>query len=439
MSFYNMFIEKVALPLGDFFLRTRYMTELMHWRQLGVMDKYRIASLQLEYLKRLLTYSTGNIPYYKGLEIPKNEDPLIYIKNFPILNKDIIRNNLKQMIQPNSKNLVSEKSSGSSGIQGEIFMTRHEQYNALAIQTYLWEWSGYRLGLPILQLGMTLNRSLVKVLKDKLLRTNYQQAFKIDEVEVLSAFQKLKGKSAFFGGYASGLYAYACFAEKVGVNVTFKSAISWGDKLFPHYKNKLEEVFGCKVYDTYGTTEGFIIAGQCQYDNYHILTPHVYLELLDEEGNEVVPGEIGRVVVTRLDAFSMPLIRYSLGDLAIKKDSKEECPCGRPFPMLQQIIGRDTDIVRTKTGKYLIVHFFTGIFEHVPEIRQFRIIQRNLEGIDIEYIPDNSFSNVVLQQIKEKIFYYIKEPFNINFHEVSFIPATPSGKPQIILSELLKS
>ena len=165
----------------------------------------------------------------------------------------------------------------------------------------------------------------------------------------------------------------------------------------------------------------------------------VYLVLLDDNGNEVPPGEPGKIVVTRLDNFAMPLIRYYLGDIAIAEDPGKTCSCGRSFPLLKQVIGRDTDIVMTRSEKYMVVHAFTGIFEHIPEIKQFQIIQKNLDGIEIEYIPDTGFNNKILADIKSKIDAALKEDFPIQFREVDFIAPTPSGKPQIIQSFLKQS
>ncbi len=439
MISYNKVVEDYILYLGDIVLGTEFVSTLKRWREMEALSYNGIKLIQAANLNKLLLHAITNCPYYRGMQELSGNQMVPKISSFPLLTKDIIKNNLNKILDPNATDLVSEKSSGSSGVQGEVFMTRKEQYNAIATQSYLWEWTGYKLGFPLLQLGMTLDRSLIKSIKDRMLRTFYQQAFRIDRWEVLKAFGNLQNKDAFFGGYASALYAYACFAEESRAHVKFKAVISWGDKMFPHYRKKIGDIFGCKVYDTYGTTEGFIIAGQCEYENYHILTPHVYLELLGEDGHEVMPGEIGKVVVTRLDAYAMPLIRYELGDLAIKKDPDEVCSCGRPYPMLKLIIGRDTDIVRTITGKYLIVHFFTGIFEHIPEIKQFCVIQDNLEGINIEYIPGSNFSHMILSKIEAQIVNYIEEPFMIHFSEVQTIPPTPSGKPQIILSNLPKS
>ena len=84
----------------------------------------------------------------------------------------------------------------------------------------------------------------------------------------------------------------------------------------------------------------------------------------------------------------------------------------------------------------LIVHFFTGIFEHFPEIQQFQIIQKNKgESIQIKYIKGVNFSKDILEDIKNKIFKRAEESFPITFDEVSKIKSSPSGKPQIIVRE----
>ena len=102
------------------------------------------------------------------------------------------------------------------------------------------------------------------------------------------------------------------------------------------------------------------------------------------------------------------------------------------FPMLEKIIGRDTDIVHTPSGRALIVHFFTGIFEHFDEIKQFRVIQKVKTEIEIEFIPSATFKSSALERVTNKIYERAKEAFPVRFSEVSIIPSTASGKPQII-------
>ena len=440
-NLYNKFLENILLPLGDIALNTHFIDYLKKWRKIQWYTPDKIRSLERESLKKLLAYASDNVPYYRDLQIDNNrEDPVQWLKDFPVLYKRTIKANMDQLVMEPRHKLVREVSSGSSGIQGEVYMTRAEMSKAQAIQTLLWEWSGYYIGAPLLQLGMTTKRGAVKRVKDLLFHTDYQQAFDINEKEVVKALQRARNQRVFFAGYASGLYAYAATA---GINeikdVRFNAVISWGDKMFEHYRAKIKEVFKAPVYDVYGSTEGLTISGQCEKGRYHVMSPHVYVELLDREGNEVQPGEMGYVVVTRLDGFAMPLIRYYLGDLAERGDPDEVCECGRGFPMLRRIIGRDTDVVRTRSGKFLIVHFFTGIFEHYPQIKQFQVVQSSLDYITINYVPDElSFRSDVLDIVQEKIQDKLQEPFVIHFNPVNDIAPTASGKPQIIQSTLPK-
>ena len=148
---------------------------------------------------------------------------------------------------------------------------------------------------------------------------------------------------------------------------------------------------------------------------------------------------MGHVVVTSLIAKSMPLIRYKLGDLAIKLP-KSRYPANRDLqlPILEKVVGRETDLVLTHKGHKMIVHSFTGIFNKYPSILQFCVIQREIEKIEIQYIPGEEFQKDHLNEIESKILEFLQDELRIDFKEVDFIPATKSGKPQIIISELIK-
>lgn len=437
---YNSILEQGLIPIGDALLGTEYITSLRKWRRIQNLSEGELQNLAQIKKSKILKHATENIPFYRDVILKGKEHELC---DFPILTKHIIRDNMDKLLwHPEKKHsLITEKSSGSSGVQGQVYMSKKEQSNVQAIQTLLWEWSGYRLGESLLQTGMTLQRGFVKSAKDFLFRTRYHSAFGLDENDVLDRLRTLQTQpTSFFGGYASSLYIYALVANKNNIkDVKFKSVISWGDKMFPHYRSMIESQFNTKVYDTYGTTEGFMIAGQKDIEHYYIISPHVWVELVDDNGHEVPDGEVGHVLVTSLDAFEMPLIRYRLGDLAMKLPPNEY-PKNRElnFPMLKFIVGRDTDIVRTSSGKSMIVHFFTGIFEHYSSIEQFRVIQDNLDGITIEFIPQIGFKDDVLESIRTAIHFRLEEEFSISFRKVKTIPSSPSGKPQIIVSTINK-
>ena len=120
--------------------------------------------------------------------------------------------------------------------------------------------------------------------------------------------------------------------------------------------------------DTYGCAEGLLMAIKADENYYNIMSPHVKLEIVDDNGQPVTDGEMGNVLVTCLTNKALPIIRYKLGDLAIKLP-KAEYPISRElnYPLLKKVIGRETDVVKTKNGTTLNVHSFTGVLEYYGE------------------------------------------------------------------------
>jgi phenylacetate-CoA ligase len=183
-----------------------------------------------------------------------------------------------------------------------------------------------------------------------------------------------------------------------------------------------------------------MIATQDDHPYYYILSPHVYVEILDDDNKPVPDGEMGHIIVTRLDTFSMPLIRYKIGDLGIKLP-KDKYPKERKyaFPLLQKIVGRETDVVVLPDNRKLTVHSFTGIFEYILEIKQFKVVQEHTKGITIEYIKSINFTDQALVKAESDLRDKIRDStFQIDFKEVNYITPSKSGKPQIVESRLKK-
>ncbi len=436
---YNNFLERYILPFGDSLVGSSFMSELTKWRKTAGLSSDEIDSLSLQKLEEVLTFATTRSPFYKKYASLRHKDPVQWLKSFPVIDKNTVNDDLADILTCPKEKLIASYSSGSSGTQGVVYMDKHEQSTTRAIQTLCWEWGGYYLGKPLVQTGMTLDRGPIKKIKDLFLKTRYCSAFGLAEGQVRKILDRQRKQSNYhLGGYASSLYILASTAIEIGIkDVSFDAALSWGDKLFSHYRQKIKDAFGCRVFDIYGISEGMVIAAQKDLEYYYIFSPHVYLEILDNNDNEVPAGTLGRVVVTRLDGYSMPLIRYSTGDLAIKLPL-DKYPTKKEFgfPLLERIIGRDTDIVRTASGKYMIVHFFTAIFEHYPQIKQFKVIQRDLGSIEIEYIRGREFNTAALKSIENQVNNYLNEEYPICWKEVSTIYPTKSGKPQIIQSLL---
>lgn len=440
---YQFLLEKIILPIGDLFNKSSYMQQLTYWRKVDQLSETDISDLQQKNLDHLLSYAIKNVPYYSEVVATKPNQKLT-LGDFPILEKDIFRNRIDDLISKNQKkkDLIPYSSSGSYGAQTTIYMSKQEQSVIRGILTHWWEWSGYRIGKPIIQTGMATTRSKLKRIKDFLFLTDYVYAFSFTENELQAICDRMQKKTNhfFLVGYASSLNVIAEYALKKNYSIQLKGVISLGDKLFDHYRNNLINAFQTNVFDTYGSNEGLMIAAQDDIPYYYILSPHVYIEIVDDENNPVEDGEMGHIIVTRLDAHSMPLIRYRIGDLGIKLPASKY-PKERKYnyPLLQKVIGRETDVVHLPDQRKLIVHSFTGIFEYIPEIQQFKVIQDDVHGITIEYIEGNNFTPAVLLKAEEELRSKIKDDeFLIDFVRVDYIAPSKSGKPQIVESRLKK-
>lgn len=439
MVLYNFLLEKIILPILGLIFNDNFIWELKKLRKVCSFSEEQLNDLHNCKLNDILEHAKNNVKFYEDINFDNKTSPREKLKSFPILNKSDIKIFKNNLIAKNYdyKNLIKHSSSGSTGEQTTIYVSKKEQSIARATQILWWEWAGYKIGQPILQTGINPNRTTIKYFKDLLFKTKYVQAFNHKVDDVIKSLKWAKNKNAFFAGYASSLSVFSNIAQTKKLNIKFNGVVSFGDKLFDSYRNSINQNFKSNVHETYGSAEMLMMGAQFDLDYMYLMTPNVHVEILDDNDMEVRDGEIGNVVVTSLNAFAMPLIRYKIGDIGIMLPRKKY-PKERKlyFPILKKIIGRDTDIVKTENGDSLVVHSFTGIFEHIPEIKQFCIIQNNLKGIQINIIPGKNFSQNILKFLTKKIKNITHDKFKIEYRLVNFIEPTPSGKPQIIISNL---
>jgi phenylacetate-CoA ligase len=337
--------------------------------------------------------------------------------------------------------LIKYESSGSTGVKSTVYMDKIEQANMRAILLNWWEWNGYIIGDPVFQTGMAEKRGLFKKLKDVIFNTHYMVAFDSREKVILKHLRDCESqKEMLLFGYASSLFEIARVAEKNGVKNKFRIAMSQGDKLFSHYEKQIINAFGCKVVEDYGLNEGFMVGQKVDLPYFYIYTPSTYIEILDEHDLPVPDGQIGRIVLTKLDGYAMPLIRYDSGDLGVILP-KEEYPSVRKykFPLLKSVIGRNTDVVQTSTGNQMSVHTFTGIFEYYEEIRQFQVEVLAIDSFRVKYIASDVFNSKILIEIENKIKELTRDELTFEWELVEKINPSKSGKPQILINNLIQN
>lgn len=204
--------------------------------------------------------------------------------------------------------------------------------------------------------------------------------------------------------------------------------------LSPALRQDCESFFACPIVDTYSTAETGYLALQCpQSGLFHIQSETVKLEILDPAGHPCPPGQTGRVVVTPLHNFAMPLLRYEIGDEA---EFGPPCPCGRGLPTLGRVIGRTTDYLVHPDGRRTRASQLTSELTHFPNIAQYQIIQRSLERIEVMIAANPAFTPDGLRDLHTVIDRAFEHKFHIDITFHPRIPIEPGGKLRPFKSDL---
>jgi len=208
----------------------------------------------------------------------------------------------------------------------------------------------------------------------------------------------------------------------------------FGETLPEHIREQVKEVWDVPVTDMYSSQEVGYMALQCpEHEHYHVQSEMIYMEILNDDDQPCSPGEIGRVVITSLHNFAMPLIRYEVGDYA---EVGEQCACGRGLPVLKRIVGRTRNMVRTPEGKCYWPSFPSADWVSVADIQQIQLRQTALDKIDILVAMEGQLSEQEEQQLTKNLQSSLNYPFTLTFNCVESIPMQKNGKYEDFITEL---
>lgn len=236
-------------------------------------------------------------------------------------------------------------------------------------------------------------------------------------------------------GYPSALHGLALLFETDGWRLNnLRQVLTFGEVLEPEARATCERVFGAKVVDMYSSQEVGYIALQCPAcQNYHVQSESVLVEVLDETGLPCRPGAIGKVVVTTLHNFAMPLLRYEIQDYA---EVGEPCACGRGLPVLKRILGRKRNLLRMPDGSLRWPVFVSNaVPQTLPPFFQFQLVQRSIDELDLNVVrPGGELSPHERDDVRRYFQAVLGFPFNIAINCVTAIPRSSTGKFEDFIS-----
>jgi len=203
----------------------------------------------------------------------------------------------------------------------------------------------------------------------------------------------------------------------------------------------LMRVFRCPVFDVYGSREVAGMAYECDHhEGLHVPLQTVHIEVVGEDGRAVPHGELGRIIVTSLTNYAMPLIRYEIGDLGILAD--HQCTCGRVWPLLQQIVGRISDTFVKADGTLVAGQYFNYVFFLQDWVDRFQIIQDSQSKITARIVEraDANMSEAskaaAIEEMEGKVRLVMGDDCKVEFVFEDYIEPSSSGKYRFAVSHL---
>jgi phenylacetate-CoA ligase len=249
----------------------------------------------------------------------------------------------------------------------------------------------------------------------------------------------LRENPDYFITYPSALAALALNFQNKHLRLSNLKRIStFGEVLEPAVRELCERVWQVPVINNYSSEEFGYLALQCPTgDHYHVQSENVLLEVVDDLGKPCKAGEIGRVIVTGLNNFAMPLLRYYIGDYA---EVGEPCPCGRGLPVLNKILGRQRNMFTLPNGEtrwpMIQASDLAAAFDELPPIAKFQLVQKTLEQLELKLVSLRSLSRQEELNLTAIVRRGLGYPFELSFNYVEDIPRTPRGKHEECRSEV---
>jgi len=428
---------------GAVFRRLCEMAEMERWSAERVRDRQHLK------LAAALSYASRHSAFYSSRwQIPdviSGEGVIATLSQLPLVEKSDLQRSFDDLIaRPRPRRVTRKTTGGSTGQVVTVLKDRAATASEMAASWLGYGWFGVRIGDRAVRFWgtpFTAKRRLRFAAADLAMHRIRFSAFAFDEADLERYWKRCHTfRPAYFYGYVSMLERFASFLrdrDLDGTRLKLKCIVTTSEVLGEPQRRMLESVFGCPVQNEYGCGEVGPIAYECPSGGLHVMSENVFVEVLTSSRREAEVGESGEVVVTDLNNRAMPLVRYRVGDFATKG---AECVCGRPFPVLEKIWGREYDFVETPNGKQYHGEFFMYLFEELRErglgVGQFQVTQAAEDSVDVIVVVDGAMSLEQEGEIRSLLTTRL-DGLRVTLQRVSSIERAPSGK-MLVIRNLLR-
>ena len=440
-----IFIQNLMVSIKGFFnYFERYGKAYKeYYKELKELDKLKLEE-KIEYqnkeLVKFINYAYNNSKFYHELykdinigEIKTVED----LKKLPIVTKEMIRNNINEVVTIERKNAVEGHTGGTTGKSLVVLYTKEDMMKRMAILDFFKEKVGF---INNKMRRATFNgKHIVPQIQNKKIFWRYNlfnkqmiySSFHLIEENYKYYVKSLnKFKPQAIDGFFTSMCDVAKYIERNDLKLDFQpiAIFPTSETLNDEGVELLERVFKCKVYNQYSSSEGAPFITECKCGKLHINMIDGIFEF-KENSNEIL--------VTTFITHGTPLIRYEIGD-SVTLSNNQSCECGNESIIVDRIEGRSRDFLYATNGCKINSGNVSNIFKNVPNaIVKVQIIQEEMKKIVIKLVVDKKqykkeFEDLIISEAKAKL----GNDMEIEINIVDDIKREKSGKYRMIVNLL---
>lgn len=447
---YGWLYAHVVHPLYHYAIGSGVNAAICELDEHDKLSSKELITLQRQKLAALLVHARANVPYYR--EVMNDADPRIdnadnidAFETLPLLTKEVIRSEGMRLTSENleGNRLDRNSTSGSSGTPMRFFTDRRSTGYRKATVIRNRKWLGIKTGDPNVHLwGSPIDQKQTESLRGQIhgliTRERFLSAYQMGDINLLkyARFMHRFGPRLLVG-YPSVLAEFARYCKANDIRFpTLRAIICSAEALYQHHRDIIENTFLVPVYNRYGCREVGDIAHEIPGNHGLVVNAdRILVEIVDGKGRCCGPGKLGDILVTDLDNYGMPFIRYRTGDIG-SWSAAEEKHGKLPYPVLDTVEGRSMDIVVTPSGARIGGTFWTILLRKRPGIAAFQVVQDTRDGITVNFVKEENAKAIDFDYFREKIAEKCGWEFSVSFEPVEKVTPEPNGKFRLVVSRI---
>jgi phenylacetate-CoA ligase len=364
------------------------------------------------------------------------------LRKLPILTKDIIRNHSNELLAKNILDMKTywARTGGTTGERVQICRTKEcAAWGNMCFERGL-SWGGKSVDEPAVRLfggSLGIDRtSLTHRLGTIFRRDLFIPAYELRLDNARSYIARIRrSRHRFIIGYPSTIYRLAVLSRELGQEIEFAVAFPTAELLLPEWEETIRKTFKCSILPYYGSGEVSSLGFSApETKGYLIPEEHALIEVMQADGTMQLYGD-GRFLITDLDNYAMPIIRYANGDAGKISGLNGQFP----FSRIERLDGRSNSLLMTDKGDLISGVIGVSVFRFTTSVKSYRIIQEEPLQITIKVVPKADDVSEDDERLILGLFTkYLGERMKIAIEKVPSLPAPPSGKSVFVVNHCLQ-